>query len=181
MLNRKTWFLFLFIIFLLTFPCFAQAFSGKVIGVAGGDTVIVLRKKEGFMGYLQTPVNIRLYGIDTPERGQAFGKKAKQFTSEMVYKKTVQVTEVTTDRYGRTVALVAVDKQLLNEELVKAGLAWVYTRYCDWPICETWKALQLKAMKDKHGLWSEPYPMPPWEFRRKLESEGSKDGTEGLL
>jgi len=72
-----------------------------------------------------------------------------------------------TDRYGRTVALVSVDKQLLNKELVKAGLAWVYDRYCSEPICESWKNFQLRAKFDKRGLWADPNPIPPWEFRRK--------------
>jgi endonuclease YncB( thermonuclease family) len=48
-------------------------FSGKVIRVIDGDTISVLKDKE--------PVRIRLYGIDCPEKKQAFGKKAKQFTS----------------------------------------------------------------------------------------------------
>jgi endonuclease YncB( thermonuclease family) len=138
-----------------------------VVGVADGDTITVLRKKEGFMGYFQTPIKIRLYGIDTPERGQAFGKKSKQFTSEMIYKKSVDVTEVTTDRYGRTVAIVFVNDQNLNEEIVRAGLAWVYTRYCDWPICDKWKNLEAEAREAKRGLWADPDRIPPWEFRRK--------------
>ena len=72
-----------------------------------------------------------------------------------------------TDRYGRTVALVAVEKKLLNEELLKAGLAWVYKYNCSEPICESWKNYQLRAKFDKRGLWSEPDPVPPWEFREK--------------
>jgi len=65
------------------------------------------------------------------------------------------------------VALVAVNKRLLNEELVKAGYAWVYDYYCSEPICESWKNFQLRAKFDKRGLWADPNPIPPWEFRRK--------------
>jgi endonuclease YncB( thermonuclease family) len=122
MMKNKAWFLSLVLIFLLTFPCLAWAWSGMVVGVTDGDTIKV-------MGSHNKQVKIRLYGIDTPERGQAFGKKAKQFTSNMVFGKVVEVHQMDTDRYGRTVALVSVDKQLLNKELVKAGLAWVYDRY----------------------------------------------------
>ena len=81
-------------------------------------------------------VRIRLYGINAPERRQAFGTKAKQFTSEMVFGKDIEVEPVDIDRYGRTVDLVTVFKRLVNEELVNAGFAWLYTRYCDRPICE---------------------------------------------
>jgi endonuclease YncB( thermonuclease family) len=144
---------------LLTFPCISWAWSGKVVGIADGDTITVLRDKE--------QVRIRLYGIDTPERGQAFGKKAKQFTSKMVYGKTVVVKVMATDRYGRTVAMIYADKTLLNEELVKAGLAWVYDFYCSEPICESWKNFQIEARSDKRGLWSDTDRIPPWEFRRK--------------
>jgi endonuclease YncB( thermonuclease family) len=48
----------------------------------------------------------------------------------------VDVEPVTTDRYGRTVAFVRVGDLLVNEELIRQGLAWVYTRYCDRTICE---------------------------------------------
>ena len=119
------------------------------------------------MGYQQTPAKIRLDGIDTPERGQAFGKKAKQFTSDMVFGEVVEVHRMDTDRSGRTVALVSVDKQLLTKELVKAGVAWVYDGYCSKPICESWKNFQLRVRIDKRGLWSDLNPIPPWVFGRK--------------
>jgi len=116
-------------------------------------------------------VKERLYGIDCPERGQPFTRKAKQFTSDMVFGKIVEVHRMDTDRYGRTVALVAVDKGLLNEELLKAGFAWVYDHYCSEPICESWKNYQLRTKLEKRGIWSEPDPVPPWEFRRKKRTQ----------
>jgi endonuclease YncB( thermonuclease family) len=67
---------------LLTTPNLSWAWSGKVIGIADGDTITVLRDKE--------QVRIRLYGIDCPERGQAFGNKAKQFTAKLVHGKVVE-------------------------------------------------------------------------------------------
>ena len=147
---------------LILLPCLSWAWSGEVVGITDGDTITVLRDKE--------QVKIRLYGIDTPERGQPFSKKAKQFTSKMVFGKVVEVHRMDTDRYGRTVALVSVDKQLLNKELVKAGLAWVYDRYCSEPICESWRNFQLRARMDKRGLWADSERIPPWEFRRKKRS-----------
>ena len=110
--------------------------------------------------------NIRLYGIDTPEKGQAFGKKAKQFTSGMVYAKTVEVETKDTDRHGRSVALIYVDGKSLNEALVKNGYAWVYRKYCKESFCEDWLNLEVVAKYKKIGLWSEPNPIQPWEFRR---------------
>jgi len=153
---------FILSLVLILLPSFSWAWSGEVVGITDGDTITVLRDKE--------QVRIRLYGIDTPERGQAFSKRAKQFTSKMVYGKVVEVKVMDTDRYGRTVALVAVNKQILNEELLKAGYAWVYYQYCHEMICHAWADYQFAAKLDKRGLWRDPDPMPPWEFRKKKRS-----------
>jgi endonuclease YncB( thermonuclease family) len=148
----------LVLIFFLVLPCPAWAWSGKVIGVSDGDTITVLRYKQ--------PQKIRLYGIDCPEKQQPFGKKAKQFTSDKVFGKVVEVEPVTTDRYGRTVAFVQLESVLVNEELIKEGLGWVYERYCKLPLCVEWQGLQLAAQAEKCGLWGSSDEVPPWEFRR---------------
>ena len=166
MKKRRTWISFITLLFLLSLPVHTWAWSGEVVGVTDGDMITVLHSKT------LKDVKIRLYGIDCPEGGQAFSKRAKQFTSKMVFGKVVEVHQMDTDRYGRIVALISVDKQLLNKELVKAGLAWVYDRYCSEPICESWRNFQLRAKFDKLGLWSNPNPTPPWEFRRKKRKGG---------
>jgi len=112
MLQRKVWFVPFLLILLLKIPCVSWGWSGEVVGVTEGDTITVFNSKT------LKDVNIGLYGIDTPEKGQAFSKRAKQFTSKMVFGKVVEVHRMDTDRYGRTVALVSVDKKLLNKELV---------------------------------------------------------------
>ena len=165
MVKRKPLITCLLMCFLMAIPRLTLAWSGEVVGITDGDTITVLNSKT------LKAVKIRLYGIDTPEKGQAFSKRAKQFTSRMVYGKIVGVKVMTTDRYGRTVALIYADKTLLNEELVKAGLAWVYWKYCHHPICESWKNFQLGARMDKRGLWVDPKRIPPWEFRRKKRSQ----------
>jgi endonuclease YncB( thermonuclease family) len=78
----------------------------------------------------------------------------------------VEVEPVTVDRYGRTVAFVRVGDTLVNGELIRQGLAWVFTRYCERPVCQEWKALEAEARSARRGLWSIPNAMPPWEFRR---------------
>lgn len=104
---------------------------------------------------------IRLYGIDCPERRQPFGKRAKQFTSKLVYKKIVEVKPVGKDRYGRTVAWVYIDGTCLNKELLRTGLAWHYKRYShDKELAEL-----EEARASRIGLWSDPHPTPPWEWR----------------
>ena len=127
MLKRKALIALLGLVFLTGSFKIAWTWSGKVVGVADGDTITVLGARK--------QVRIRLYGIDTPEKGQAFGKKAKRFTSKMVFGKVVELEVMDTDRYERTVALVAVNNRILNEALLKAGYAWVYYQYCHEMVC----------------------------------------------
>ncbi|MHC1743950.1 MAG: thermonuclease family protein [Syntrophobacteraceae bacterium] len=135
----------------------AHAWQGKVVGVSDGDTITVMHDGKG--------EKIRLYGVDCPESHQDYGQKAKQFTSELVFGKTVDVQPETTDRYGRTVGRVSLDGIVLNAELIKAGYAWMYRQYCARPECQDWEKLEALARDHKLALWSMPNPVPPWEFR----------------
>ena len=137
-----------------------EKFSGTVVKVVDGDTIIILI--EG-----NKTRKIRLYGIDCPEKRQAFGKKAKKFTSSLVAGKNVKIVSIVNDRYGRIVALVYVDGVCVNQKIIEAGYAWVYTRYCDQqPLCSNWLYLELNARCFHEGLWSNKYPQAPWNFRK---------------
>ena len=83
---------FILSLVLILMPSLSWAWSGEVVGITDGDTITVLNSKT------LKDVKIRLYGIDTPERGQAFSKKARQFTSKLVYGKVVEVKVMATDR-----------------------------------------------------------------------------------
>lgn len=124
--------------------------------MSDGDTITVLTSKK-------KQVKIRLYGIDCPEKKQAFGKKAKKFTSSMVYGKKVTVRKVTRDKYGRVIGWVSINGKSLNKELLKAGFAWHYKRYSS---DTALASLEKRARKAKRGLWADPNPIPPWEYRK---------------
>lgn len=148
----------LFLVYcLLTTPCFA--FTGKVVNVADGDTVTVLAK-----GNQQT--RIRLYGIDAPEKRQAFGQKSKDALARILAGKTVDVQVLDVDRYGRSVGVITTDGINANREMINNGLAWVYTRYCTKKFCREWETLEQSARRAKRGLWLDADPMPPWEWRK---------------
>jgi micrococcal nuclease len=135
-----------------------EEFSGKVVGVTDGDTIKVLR--------LGRQVRVRLYGIDCPEKKQAFGNRAKRYTSDLVFAKTVTVKVKDIDRYQRIVGEVILpDGRNLNQELVRAGLAWWYQRYAKTD--RKLERLEQIARKNKRGLWADPDPLPPWDFRKK--------------
>ena len=134
-----------------------ETWTGKVVGVADGDTITVLHDR--------TSQKIRLHGVDAPEKAQPFGDKAKQLTSSLVFGKEVKVEVVTRDKYGRTVGRVYTvsPDRCLEEELVKAGLAWWYRQYD--PKNKKLAGLEEEARKARRGLWSDPSPTPPWEWR----------------
>lgn len=159
MTYKKKYGITLFMIFLfLAWSAAAFAdFSGKVVAVKDGDTLEVM--KEG------AAVRVRLYGIDCPEKGQAFGERAKQFASGLAFGKAVKVIEKNRDRYGRTVGEVILeDGRSLNRELVRAGLAWWYRQYAKKDA--ELEALEREAREAKAGLWADADPVPPWNWRR---------------
>jgi endonuclease YncB( thermonuclease family) len=139
--------------------------SGRVVSVIDGDTIDVLNDNK--------TERIRLFGIDCPERGQPYGRFAKKITSELAYDQIVTFRPVDQDRYSRTVAWVYVDGKCLNEELVKAGAAWHYTRYSG---DQNLSDAELYARGRNLGLWQEPDSVPPWEYRR--EKRISKDRSQ---
>jgi endonuclease YncB( thermonuclease family) len=70
------------------------------------------------------------------------------------------------DAYNRTVAIVKTEKgMILQEELLRAGLAWVYARYCHTEECAAWIELEREARKG-FGLWQDPLALPPWIWKR---------------
>jgi endonuclease YncB( thermonuclease family) len=144
---------------LLLLPLQTLAWQGTVGKVADGDTITVLHGTE--------QVRIRLYGIDTPEKKQAYGTAAKRFTLSRVAGKTVEVESVDTDRYGRTVGWVTAGSVSLNKELVRNGYAWVYKQYCRLSVCSELIRLEHQARHDRLGLWQEKYPVPPWQWRKQ--------------
>jgi micrococcal nuclease len=136
--------------------CWAETFEGKCIRVLDGDTVEVLR--DGL------PVKIRLDGIDCPEKHQAFGQKAKDFTAALVFKQEVFVDWKKKDRYGRIIGSVTLtDGRALNEELVRSGYAWWYREYSKSAHLAN---LEAGARLARVGLWNDAGPVPPWIFRK---------------
>ncbi len=136
----------------------SQRFSGEVIGVTDGDTIKVLH--DGAVS------KVRLASIDCPEHDQAFGHRAKQFTTAYVFGKIVTVENEGSDRYGRTIGEVMPPDKLidLNHALVASGMAWVYQKYCQ---DASFYRLESAAQSHHIGLWADPNVEAPWNFRRQ--------------
>jgi endonuclease YncB( thermonuclease family) len=70
-----------------------------------------------------------------------------------------------TDRYGRTLGFIYLRNGTnVNLEMVKNGMAWQYEKYSKSAVL---KKAQASAKSMKVGFWRDPYPVAPWEFRRK--------------
>jgi len=127
-----------------------------VVGVIDGDSLRVMHEGKAEL--------IRLIGVDCPEKRQPFGTRAKEYTSTLAFGKDVTVRGDKRDRYGRTLAEIFLpDGRSLNEELVKEGLAWWFRKYSkDLQLRE----LERQARDAQRGLWMDPHPVPPWEWRQ---------------
>ena len=114
----------------------------------------------------QHPERIRLSGIDCPEKGQAFGNRAKQAASALVFGKDVILQTHGQDKYRRTLGdVILPDGTNLNQELVKDGWCWWYRKYA--PGDTVLEGLEKEAREAKKGLWADPQPIPPWEWRKR--------------
>ena len=158
--NKRNCIVYLFcILLLLTFSAFQnnQIIQGKVIGIQDGDSITLLLDNH-------VQLKVRLEGIDCPENNQDFGTKAKLFTSDLAFSKYVTVHKSGVDRYGRTLGYVILpDNTNLNEELLKAGLAWHFIKYNS---SQKLSQLESEAKSQKIGLWQMPNPIAPWDFRK---------------
>lgn len=134
----------------------AADFDAKVVNVHDGDTLTVLLDHH--------QVRIRLVEIDAPELGQAFGRRSRDSLAGMCAGAIAHVNDHGPDRYGRTLGRVKCGSFDANSEQVMRGMAWVYVRYA--PKNSPMYAFQAQARLERRGLWAEPAPLPPWEWRR---------------
>lgn len=121
---------------------------------------------------------VRLNGIDAPELEQSFGVNAQAALKELVHETTVRVVTQGEDRVGQIIGDVyfhpknaaASDREAqLNSQLVSAGFAWHFVRFA--PDNELLSTNEKEARMKKRGLWAEPDPMSPWDWRRQKADE----------
>jgi endonuclease YncB( thermonuclease family) len=149
---------------LLITHCLAQAntLTGRVVRVTDGDTIVVLDSAN-------TQHKIRLSGIDTPERGQAYGTKSKDHLSDSVAGKFVVVEYSKRDRYERILGKVLLGDEDINLEQIETGLAWHYKKYQSEQTTADrvkYSNAEREARIERRGLWHEDIPVPPWDYRQ---------------
>ena len=159
-------------IFLLAFPLLTQAAPRTclVVGISDGDT---LTARCGRIGAYER-VKVRIAAIDAPEKAQPYGQRSRQALSNICFREQALITDIDTDRYGRTVADVSCKGQDAGTHLVAEGWAWVY----DFNGIATRRGggafkLQDNARTQRLGLWAGAKPTPPWEWRRRQRENDS--------
>ncbi len=152
----------------------AGEYQAEATGVAGGDVVTVI-DADG------NRYEVRLAGVDAPELDQPYGELARKRLAELVLGKAVRVEWEKVDRNGRAVGKLWVGspdspcqgsscaKTLdVGHALITQGLAWHFKRYQSEQSEEDRARYgddEVEARARRTGLWSEPDPVPPWEWR----------------
>ncbi len=88
--------------------------SGTMVaGTIDGDTLVLADNKT----------RVRLRYVDAPETGLCGSEEANDLLAKLTKGKNVRLTQIIPDQYGRGMALVYVENQLINKEMVASG--WV--------------------------------------------------------
>lgn len=136
-----------------------ETVAAAAVAVVDGDGLVLAGEQ------------IRLWGIDAPERRQrcerggrpyACGAEAKAALAALVRRGPVACVPVDRDRYGRTVARCAVDGVDLGGELVRRGWALAYERYDR----GYYRVQQQEAQAVSRGLWAGSF-VEPWAWRHR--------------
>lgn len=144
-------------------PAWAVTLEGRVVSVTDGDTVHLLDAEK-------TLHRIRLAGIDAPEGKMAFGNRAKQLLSDLVFNKAVVVETSKLDRYGRSVGKILLEGGDANLEMIRGGMAWHFKAYQHEQSAtdrQLYRDAEEDARRKRVGLWSDRDPVPPWEWRKR--------------
>ncbi|MCR6591200.1 thermonuclease (Snase-like) [Campylobacter insulaenigrae] len=129
--------------------------QAKVVEVIDGDTIrVVVNNKEQ---------KVRLFGIDAPEKNQAYGQISKKFLNAIVLNKEVTLSIKDEDKYGRILAIVYLNDKDINQIMVKNGYAWAYEHYSD-----LYLNMQNIARSAKKGLWEDKNPIEPYKWRKQI-------------
>lgn len=151
----------------------AEVLHGICVRVADGDT-LTLKCSDG------EELRVRLHGIDAPEKGQEFGDESKSYLSRLVLRKQIKATVMDEDHYQRKVCKIYSGKKYVNQEMVRAGLAWYYERYA--PNDKILSGAQKSASAARRGLWAAGNQVNPEDYRRaKREKDADEEAPSHVI
>lgn len=188
MLVRMLRDLLAFVLLLPFGPAVAETLDGQVVEISDGATLTV-------QDSARVRLKIRLAGIDAPESAQPFGRESRKHLSDLTLGRTVRVEWRRQDDYGRILGKVVLraadcprcpktgDAGLAQLE---AGLAWWRRDTRREQTLEDqgyYEYAEFDAKARRIGLWQDPAPVPPWEWRKRnqiiaLRSALKRPGAE---
>ncbi len=135
----------------------AFSFTGQVASIRDGDTIEVLRNGKA--------ERVRLHGIMCPKGSQPYSEEAKQATSDLVFSMDVTLQIYGKDKQGRILAdVLRSDGTSVNQRLVQEGWCWWDRKQAQGDT--QFEPLEKEARDSQKGLWADPNPIPPWEWRK---------------
>lgn len=143
-----------------------EILEARVTHIGDGDSLSVcIERRE---------TRVRLLYIDAPEYRQPFGREARQSLAELCEHRVARLASEGTDRYGRLLARVACNGIDVNAEQVRRGMAWVSR--LDHPDA-SFREAQDRARAQRLGLWSDPEPVPPWQWRKAQRAQAKSSSA----
>ena len=163
-LGRALWVSTLLLACALSVPSgvYGQTYQGKVQRVIDGDTIHLLRETGQI-------VRLELYGVDAPERGQPYGDAAARMVRQFVHRALLRAVGRGRDEEGRPLFVISNDDVILNEELLRHGLAWWDRRRA--PHADLYRRLEHEARTTGRGLCAHTNPVSPCTWRTERDDE----------
>jgi len=159
--------LFSILLLLLCTSSHAETIAGRIVGITDGDTLTLLDASN-------QQHKIRIAGIDSPEKAQDFGQKAKSNLSALAFDQPATADCRKRDRYQREICVVKVAGLDIGLEQVRTGMAWWYRQYISdqSPKERTdYEQAEFNAKIRRIGLWNSKNPIPPWDWRKTMRLE----------
>ena len=134
-----------YLLLLTTFICYGT--PTKVTRVIDGDTFET-----------ETGEKVRLIGINAPEISDIFGQEAKQYLSNLIENKNVDLLSDNIshdrDRYQRLLRYVFLDGVDINKKMISDGFAFAYLKY-NFDKSSVYEQAQIQAQEMNNGIWGD--------------------------
>jgi endonuclease YncB( thermonuclease family) len=147
----------------IVFPELPARFEAEITAVPEGD-LVTLRIDD-------TAQTVRIYGVDSPEPGQPWFEKAKEWAQKKLSGRKVRAEYAAADSEGHAVVRLFLlpagedgSEEPVGPELLAAGMGW-WDR-SNAPAARELKRRTAAALSGKQGLWSQDLPLAPWDYRK---------------
>jgi micrococcal nuclease len=121
------------------------------------QTAIATRVTDGDTITIEGGERVRLLGINSPEKGEKFYSEGKQFVEQRILYKEVELERdvIDKDQYGRILRYVWLNGELVNEQIIRQGLAIAQIYEPNHKYNKAIAAAEKAAINEKLGIWNE--------------------------